>query len=164
MSRGFKEVKEEAKQYGKSVTIHGNTTVFYPITHLPQRADKGSAGYDLATPIDFLLLPHETKVIWTNVKSYMEADEVLQLYVRSSIGIKKGIVLANGTGIVDASYYENESNDGNIGIALHNTKGQAVEFTAGDRIAQGIFTKFLVAEQDEVMNESRTGGIGSSGQ
>ena len=163
MSRGFKEVKEEAKQYSKSISIHGQTTTIYPKTTLPKRSDAASAGYDLFTPIDVLIMPGETKVIWTNVKAYMEPDEVLQIFVRSSIGIKKGIVLANGTGIIDASYYENESNDGNIGLALKNTTGQAIEINAGERLAQGIFTKYLIADTDEVMNTSRTGGIGSSG-
>ena len=164
MSRGFKEVKDESKQYKKIIEVYGKVETIYPKTILPIRADKESAGYDFSTPINVLIMPGETKVIWTNVKAYMEPDEVLQVFVRSSIGIKKGIVLANGTGIIDASYYENESNDGNIGLALKNTTGQAIELNAGERIGQGIFTKYLIADEDKTMNDKRIGGIGSSGK
>ena len=163
MSRGFEIVNQENFMYGTKVVAHGVEQIIYPQDKLPIRSDAASAGYDFYTPIKVTLLPGETKTVWTNVKAYMGPDEVLTLYVRSSVGIKKGVVLANGTGIVDASYYENESNDGNIGIALKNTTGQSVIFEAGERIAQGIFTKYLIIDEDEVMNEKRTGGIGSSG-
>ena len=89
----------------------------------------------------------------------MLPDEVLMLYVRSSIGIKKGLVLANGTGIIDSSYYPN-----NIGICLFNTSNIPVKILKGDRIAQGIFMKYLTADNDEVLNKSRKGGFGSSGR
>ena len=164
MSRGFKEVQSASKQYTKKVVLYGTESVVAPPTVLPVRADPGSAGYDFSTPVDVTVGPGETKTVWTNVKAYMDFDEVLLLFVRSSIGIKKGIVLANGTGVIDASYYENPSNDGNIGIALKNTTGRTIEFKAGERIAQGIFTKFLVADQDSVLREVREGGTGSSGQ
>lgn len=160
--RGFKEVKN--KKYGKKVVAYGTETLIYPKTHLPVRSDGASAGYDFSTPVDVQVLPGHTEVVWTNVKAYMEQDEVLQIFVRSSIGIKKGIVLANGTGIIDASYYNNEGNEGNIGIALKNTTGQTVEFKAGERIAQGIFTKYLTADDDAPTNDTRTGGIGSTGK
>ena len=163
MSRGFEIVNQENFMYGTKVVAHGVEQIIYPQDKLPIRSDAASAGYDFFTPIDVLIMPGETKVIWTNVKAYMEPDEVLLLFIRSSIGIKKNAVLANGTGVIDASYYENESNDGNIGLAIKNTTGSAVIFEAGERIAQGIFTKYLIIDEDEVMNEKRIGGIGSSG-
>lgn len=163
MIRGFEEVIDTHKQHGQSVTAHGKGTVLYPETILPRRADAGSAGYDISTPVDISIAPGETKLVWTNVKSYMKEDEVLLIYVRSSIGVKQNVVLANGTGVVDASYYSNPGNDGNIAIALKNTTGQTKSFKAGERIAQGIFTKFLVADVDNVIGTERTGGIGSSG-
>jgi dUTP pyrophosphatase len=92
----------------------------------------------------------------------MQEDEVLLLYVRSSLGIKCGVVLSNGTGVIDSSYYNNPSNNGNIGIALHNTSDRMVVIKQGDRIIQGIFMKYLVADVDCVIHENRVGGIGSS--
>lgn len=162
--RGFEEVTEAKKKHGKKVSMHGKEISFFPDTILPVRADAGSAGYDFATPVEVSVLPGKQEVIWTNVKAYMKEDEVLQLFVRSSLGIKKGLVLANGTGIIDASYYENESNDGNIGICVRNTTGTTVVLGQGERIAQGVFTKFLTADEDVTLNNKRVGGIGSSGE
>jgi dUTP pyrophosphatase len=91
----------------------------------------------------------------------MHYDEVLMLYVRSSIGIKKGLVLANGTGIIDYDYYSNEDNDGNIGICLLNISDKEVTIEAGERIAQGIFLPYLISENGN-SEEERKGGIGST--
>ena len=85
-------------------------------------------------------------------------------YIRSSIGVKKGVVLSNGTGIIDASYYSNPDNDGRIGISLYNTSDKEVHLLAGDRIAQGVFMQYLVADDEAVLNEERAGGFGSSGK
>lgn len=131
---------------------------------LPQRADVGSAGYDFVTPIAFTLAPGEKTVVWTDTKAYMQEGEVLQLFVRSSVGIKRNIVLANGTGIIDRSYYSNDENDGNIGICLINNGLQSQHFESGERIAQGIFTPYLVADADNPIHDERTGGFGSSGK
>jgi dUTP pyrophosphatase len=94
----------------------------------------------------------------------MQENEVLMLYVRSSIGVKKGVVLSNGTGIIDSSYYSNPSNDGNIGISLFNTSNKEVHIKAGERIAQGVFIQYLVTDDDNVLNNERAGGFGSSGK
>ena len=131
---------------------------------LPTRSDERSAGYDFYTPVDIILQPGERKLVWTDVKAYMQNNEVLMLYVRSSIGVKKGVVLANGTGIIDASYYSNPDNDGRIGIALYNTSNDTVTINAGERVAQGIFMQYLTADDDNVLNKTRAGGFGSSGK
>lgn len=181
--RGFEVVKDTARRntsdkiletHTKSVIVP--TGAFHedkPLTKkvfiadevkLPVRADKRSAGYDFFAPRDLMLLPAQKIVLYTDVKAYMQEDEVLQIYPRSSMGIKQGMMLANTVGIIDASYYSNEGNDGNIGLALLNTSGKAIKINKGERIAQGVFTKFLVADEDEVLGETRIGGIGSSGK
>ena len=91
----------------------------------------------------------------------MQEGEVLLLYVRSSVGIKKGLVLANGTGVIDADYYYNESNDGNICLALRNETDTDITLKAGERVMQGVFVPYLVAD-DDTTTETRTGGIGST--
>ena len=145
--RGFEIVPiENAKHPDKSIK-------------LPTRGDDRSAGYDFYAPEDVLIQPGEKVTIWSDVCSYMLPDEVLMLYVRSSIGIKKGLVLANGTGIIDSSYYPN-----NIGICLFNTGQLPVKILKGDRVAQGVFMKYLTADNDEVLNKARKGGFGSSGR
>ena len=106
--RGFEVVSSEHRKHS-TVDIQ-----------LPVRSTQDSAGYDFYLPVDTVIKPQETVVVFSDVKSYMQPNEVLMLFVRSSIGIKKNIVLANGTGIIDADYYSNPSNDGNIGLAAHN--------------------------------------------
>ncbi len=149
-ARGFEIVENAFRKYPE-VDIR-----------LPKRGDSRSAGYDFYSPCDIVIQPNEKVLLFSDVKAYMQDDEVLMLYVRSSIGIKKGLVLSNGTGIIDSSYYNNPSNDGNIGIALHNTSDKVVEIKKGERVIQGIFMKYLTADEDYVIHEHRVGGIGSS--
>ena len=151
-TRGFEQVSvEKAKHPEKEI-------------QLPVRGDAGSAGYDFYSNDTAIIQPGEKFLFWTDVKAYMRQNEVLQVYVRSSLGTKQDLVLANGTGIIDSSYYDNPSNEGNIGICLFNRGKEAVEIKQGDRIAQGIFYNYLVADNDEVLKQERTGGFGSSGQ
>lgn len=147
-TRGFEEVDSEMKK------IDGITT-------LPTKGSKESAGYDFYSKETIEIEPNGKHVFWSDVKSYMLSDEVLQIYVRSSIGIKKGLVLANGTGIIDSDYYSNINNDGNIGICLRNETTNIQTINSGDRIAQGIFLRYLTADNIE-SEESRIGGIGST--
>lgn len=130
---------------------------------LPTRATAQSAGYDFYLPCDVIILPYSsTGIIPTDVKAYMQEGEVLMLYIRSSIGIKKGIVLSNNTGVIDCDYFSNPDNDGNIEVALRNESDETVTLHKGERIMQGVFIKYLVADGDEA-TETRNGGFGHSG-
>jgi len=152
--RGFEFVSQEhIKNWGDISTKI--------VANLPTRGSKTSAGYDFYSPIDVKIPAGEQVLIWSDVKAYMQEGEVLMIHVRSSIGIKAGLMLANTTGVIDADYYSNESNDGNIGICLKNTGDREVRIAAGERIAQGVFMPFLVADNGNT-DEERTGGIGST--
>ena len=130
---------------------------------IPTRSDIGSAGHDFYTPERLVIEPNQMVKFKTNIKAQMEQDEVLMLYVRSSIGIKKNLMLPNGTGVIDSTYYNNPDNEGNIIGALFNygTETQIIE--ANSRVMQGVFLKYLTTEDDKPLNDKRTGGIGSSG-
>ena len=130
--------------------------------HILVRRSKISAGYDFYLPCDLILQPGEKTCIWSDVKAYMQEGEVLMVHVRSSIGIKKGLMLSNITGVIDADFYNNPNNDGNIGIALYNYSNETVELKRGERICQGVFIPFLVADNGNTDKE-RVGGIGSTG-
>lgn len=99
---------------------------------MPKRATKGSAGYDFYTPIDFDLKPGEKKLIFTNVRAFMQPGEVLLLDTTSGNGTKKGVVLANTLGVVDSDYYYAD-NGGNIGICVLNTN-KSFEITGFETI------------------------------
>ena len=164
--RGFEVVAEQHRTAFETFTDEKKRQHKFPKEiKLPIRADSKSAGYDFYLPKDLKLLPMQKTIVWTDVKAYMQPDEVLEIYIRSSLAIKNGIMLSNNVGIIDSSYYNNEGNDGNIGIALVNTSGITVELKEGDRIAQGIFKKYLTIDEEvHLPGEMRVGGIGSSGK
>ena len=131
---------------------------------LPTRADLGSAGHDFYTPIDLEIKPGEIVKLNTNIKVIMEPDEVLLLFVRSSIGIKKNLMLCNGTGVIDSTYYNNPDNEGNIIGALFNYGNETQYIRAGERVIQGVFVKYLITDNDKPLSDKRIGGVGSSGK
>ena len=128
---------------------------------LPKRQTKNSAGYDFYVASDTIIKAHSIALIPTGIKAYMESDEVLKIYIRSSMPMKKGITLANNVGIIDSDYYENPDNDGHIMIQVLNFTDSDVLIKKDERIAQGIFSKYLLT-CDDTTNESRIGGFGST--
>ena len=128
---------------------------------LPYRTTKYAAGYDFTSPVDVTIEPQGSAVIHSGVKAWMQPDEVLKLYIRSSLGIRKGITQGNSVSIIDADYYGNTKNDGEIVICLRNLGDEPQIIRKGERIVQGIFQKYLTCgdEPDGV----REGGVGSTG-
>lgn len=102
-------------------------------------------------------------IVHTGIKARMEEDEVLELYNRSSNPKKLGLILANGVGVVDSDYFENEDNDGEICFAFYNFMPWYVVLHEGDRIGQGVFKKFLRPTKNLfIKDEVRKGGFGST--
>lgn len=131
-------------------------------TSLPRRATKGSCAYDFYAKTNYTVKPNEIVKIWTDIKAEMDEDVVLLINVRSSACGKWE--LANTQGWIDSDYYSNEKNDGNIGVFLRNTSDEVQTIEKGDRIAQGMFTHYLITVDDNPINEERVGGFGSSGK
>lgn len=131
--------------------------------NLPYRSTTLAAGYDFESIETVTLKPSEIKLVATGIKAYMQGDEYLGLYVRSSIPLKKGLIKANSTGIVDSDYYNNPSNDGHIMFQLMNVSSHNVTIEKGERIGQGIFQKFLLTDSDQAGGE-RNSGFGSTGR
>jgi dUTP pyrophosphatase len=138
MVRGFLKVNEELD------------------TKLPERQTKASAGYDFYVIEDVEIPAYGTVMLPTNVKAYMQEDEVLMLYARSSLAIKRGLILQNTTGIIDSDFFPHE-----IKVALRNTTDKPVKLLKNERCAQGIFLKYLVSDNGNLDN-TRDGGIGST--
>jgi dUTP pyrophosphatase len=146
MTRGFEVVRPDMRRTDGEVT-------------LPTRGTSRAMAYDFYANANYTVKPNEIVKIWSDVKAYMGDDECLILNVRSSMGGK--FMLANSQGWIDSDFYENESNDGNIGIFLKNISNETLEIKRGDRIAQGAFFNFLVADNGNTDNE-RKGGFGST--
>jgi len=132
---------------------------------LPTRKTINSAGYDFYSNENVFVKPNETHIFWTDIKADVgNLDLYLQISIRSSLA-KEGLCLSNGIGIIDADYYDNESNDGNIGIMVTNLGNNYVKIQSGDRIAQGIICLYYVMDDDVTPKlKKRTGGIGSTGK
>lgn len=131
------------------------------IIDLPKRSTSRSAGYDFTSPSYVFIQPGQTKKIPTGIKAYMLPDEYLAIHIRSSLGIKHNLMLANCTGIIDSDYYSNPDNDGEIIIAITNLGTETHEIKFGERFAQGIFCKYLIVDNDNTTT-NRIGGIGST--
>lgn len=129
---------------------------------LPKRATNSSAGYDFHLLEDITLKPNEIKKIPTAIKVQMNPNEVLMIYIRSSLGFKYNLRLCNQTGIIDSDYYNNQDNEGHIFIAIQNEGTQTVKLKAHERFAQGIFMNYLITDNEEEITKKRQGGLGST--
>lgn len=160
--RGFEKISFE--QYFKDhprTSIRSEVAEEYLDIKLPQRATSKSAGYDFYSPFSFELNPGETIKIPTGIKVYMQNDEVLKIYIRSSLGFKYDVTLSNNVGIIDADY-ANALNEGHIWIKLINHGDKTLSINKGEAIAQGIFEKYLKVDNDTPVKDERVGGIGST--
>jgi len=153
--RGFEKIKLEEFIKTRSIDEYDKIT-------LPKRSTDASAGYDFFIPYEISLEPKESIVISTGIKSYMNNNEVLLIFIRSSLGFKHGIRLKNQTGVIDSDYYNNENNEGHILIAIENTGNNYILIKQNDRVAQGVFINYLISENEEKPQNNRIGGIGST--
>jgi dUTP pyrophosphatase len=162
--------------------------------NLPKRATEKAAGYDFEAAEDFVLpsiwkmpllkifralrknedvteiaLADAQEVLKpllvpTGIKAYMGPNEYLMIANRSSNPLKRGLILPNGVGIIDADYVDNDKNEGEIFIQMTNWGVKDVLIKKGERIGQGIFMPFLLTDDDAAQaKRTRTGGFGSSG-
>jgi len=133
--------------------------------NLPIRKTKNSAGYDVECAEDCIIPKYEfgmkPTLVKTGIKAYMPENEYLMLCNRSSNPFKKGLVMANSIGIIDADYYGNKDNDGHIMYAFYNFFNDDLEIKKGDVIGQAIFQKYFISDNDKSEGQ-RKGGFGST--
>jgi len=124
---------------------------------LPARKTAFSAGYDLQAAEDVRVTERQISLVPTGLKAFFPPDEVLLIYLRSSLAVKHGLILANGVGVIDADYR------GHIILPVTSLNGD-FEIKRGMRIAQGIFQKYLTVDGDEIGRGAvRQGRFGSTG-
>ena len=130
----------------------------------PVYANETDACMDLKSTQDVVIKPGEVCIIDSGVQIAIPEDYVLLMYVRSSTGIKKHLMLANGTGVVDTGFRES------IKMALYNFGKEEQEIKVGDRICQFLILPRpklelnQVEDNEEFRNGDRGGGIGSTGK
>jgi dUTP pyrophosphatase len=135
-----------------------------PYAKLPARATEGSAGFDLCCCIsaELTLLPGDIAVLPTGIAVALEPGQTALVFGRSGLGIKKGIMPANGVGVIDSDYR------GEIMVGLINHGKEPYRFAPGERIAQMLVVNVKVPDVRvvEALPETRrgAGGFGSTGR
>jgi dUTP pyrophosphatase len=132
------------------------------IIKLPKRGTAKSAGYDIYSPADTELQPGDDIKLPTGIKAYMQPDEVLFAYPRSSLGFKYYCRLANTIGVVDSDFYNNKGNEGHIWVKIRNEGNKIMIIEQGEAICQMIFQKYLLVDGDSFEGNERIGGLGST--
>ncbi len=132
---------------------------------VPKRATSGSAGMDLyaCIPEAITLAPGQLTVIPTGIAIELPDNTCAAfLYARSGLGVKHGICLSNGVGVIDSDYR------GEICVGLCNVSGAPYTIEPDERVAQMVIAPVLapeIIETDELGDTARgTGGFGSTGR
>lgn len=98
----------------------------------------------------------------TGIKCSLKSDSYLQLSLRSSCSLKHWLILGNGVGIIDADYYNNETNEGEIFFQIINLSPIPILLKKGDAIGQGIILQYQTIVDDIPTDQVRIGGFGST--
>ena len=133
--------------------------------HIPKRATASSAGMDLyaCIPEAVTLAPGQLRVIPTGIAIELpDASCAAFLYARSGLGVKHGICLANGVGVIDSDYR------GEICVGLCNVSDKPYVIAPEERVAQMVIAPVLlpeIVESDALSGTERgAGGFGSTGK
>lgn len=142
---------------------------------LPTRSTKASAGYDFVIPVNdpdleyvwvdgiteylstqcIAIKPGKTVSIKTGVKFRCPDNKYLNIVPRNSLGNKHNVRLRNTIGVIDADYYSNPKNDGEIGICLYNFGTDTALLPVLTGVAQGIIQEYFVTEDDSCFTERK---------
>jgi dUTP pyrophosphatase len=144
------------EQFKKDLGEYSNKELYDSLI-VPNRHTKNSAGYDFHAIFDFILGPGEIIKIPTGIKVMMKPDEFFMIVIRSSVGFKYNVRMCNQIGIIDADYYNNEENEGHMWIAFQNEGKEPWIVKKGERIAQGIFVKYLLVDNEDDVSGIRKG-------
>ena len=135
------------------------------VAKIPRRATEGAAGMDLYACIDadITLAPQQLAVVPTGIAIELPDNGCAAfLYARSGLGVKHGICLANGVGVIDSDYR------GEVCVGLCNVSDKPYVIAPGERVAQMVIAPVLTPEVEEVGELSDTqrgsGGFGSTGR
>ena len=154
-------IKDDKEGTITTVDLKPQIQAIYDAIEIPTRATKGSAGYDFHSPIDINIAVGTSVKIPTGIRCKMNEGTVLKIYIRSSLGFKYGVNLINQVGIIDEDFFYSD-NEGHIFVKLVNNGEKDCKIHKGDKIVQGVFTKYEITDDDNV-TKIRNGGIGSTG-
>lgn len=130
---------------------------------LPKYQSSGAVAFDLYSRLDITITPFDVTIAPTNLIVKVPVGYVLLLQSRSSLPIKKKLMVANSVGVIDQDYHGPEDE---IGIELINFSNHDVQVARGERIAQAMLVS--IAKIDEFVESDMSadptrGGFGSTG-
>lgn len=129
---------------------------------MPSYQTAGAAGFDLAASADVTIAPDAIVLIPTGLVVEVPKGHFLGIFARSSTPLKKGLIVANGVGVLDSDYCGPTDE---LKVQVMNVTSAPVTVKAGDRIAQGIvmpYARVELEDGDGASSPSR-GGFGSTG-
>ena len=130
---------------------------------LPEYQTSGAAGFDLAASEDVRVEPGAVALVPTGLVIRVPDGYFLGIFARSSTPLRRGLIVSNGVGVVDADYCGATDE---IKIQVLNVTRDAVTVKTGDRIAQGLFIPVARAawqETNEDLRDGSRGGFGATG-
>ena len=128
------------------------------------RTTAATAKYITLDDVALITRSHKLKptLVPTGIKCKLDPNTFLQIQLRSSLPLKHWLIQPNAPGIIDADYYNNEANEGEIFVQLINLSPYYIQLQKGDRIAQGIILPYYITEDDCGNGVVRAGGFGST--
>ena len=129
---------------------------------LPSCQTAGAAGFDLAASADVTIAPGALALVPTGLVIEVPEGHFLGIFARSSTPLRRGLIVANGVGVVDPDYCGPADE---IRIQVLNVTTAPVDVKRGDRLAQGIILTFVRAEwvEEDAPDRPTRGGFGSTG-
>ncbi|MEI6244460.1 MAG: dUTP diphosphatase [Acidobacteriota bacterium] len=129
---------------------------------MPSYQTAGAAGFDLAASADLTIQPGQIALVPTGLVIAVPAGHFVGIFARSSTPLKRGLVVANGVGVLDSDY---SGPTDELKIQLMNVTSSPVDVKRGDRLAQGVIMPFVRADFEEAAEAAGPdrGGFGSTG-
>jgi dUTP pyrophosphatase len=133
----------------------------HPDAVLPEYQTQGAAAFDLAASEQVRVAPGEVKLVPTGLVIQVPSAMFLGIFARSSTPLKRGLMVANGVGVIDPDYC---GPDDEVKIEVYNFTSNEVIVRAGDRIAQGILLPAARVQwvEDDSSNRPTRGGFGAT--
>ena len=134
-----------------------------PDVPLPAYQTAGAAGFDLAASVAMTIQPGQVTLVPTGLVIEVPAGYLLGVFARSSTPLKRGLMVANGVGIVDEDYCGPTDE---IKIEVYNFTADAVVVQPGDRLAQGLILPVVRANwvESDASGRATRGGFGTTGR
>jgi len=133
-----------------------------PTVSLPAYGTDEAAGFDLAAAHDVRVAPGQIALVRTGLVIEVPTGHFLGIFARSSTPLKRGLMIANGVGVIDPDY--SGPND-EVMVQVLNFTAAEVMLKRGDRLAQAVVLPAPRVTWEEVseIRPATRGGFGATG-